>query len=83
MTDVSRYCVECERLQAELDALQVKFTDACFEVDRMRPVVEAACEYRDIVARYSDGISEQSTGARFGVRRAVDAYRAANGADNE
>jgi hypothetical protein len=29
--DVSRYCVECERLQDELDALQVRYTDIAFE----------------------------------------------------
>ncbi len=65
---------ECERLQAELDALQVKFTDACFEVDRMRPVVEAAMEYVDVAW----GSTPDAP-----LRDAVDAYRAAKGADDD
>ena len=78
MNDVSRYCVECERLQAEVDRLQAKYeivlrdsTIAMTEVDRMRPVVEAA-------------MCHDGTPRSF--KRLVDAresYRAAKGADDE
>lgn len=108
MTDTSRYCVECERLQAELDALQVKFTDACFEVDawrarmeieeqesgalkaevdRMRPVVEAAPHVRDFFVNASDDDrwldADEIDRVQGDLIDAVDAYRAAKGADDE
>jgi hypothetical protein len=65
-------------LQAELDALQVKFTDACFEVDRMRPVVDEAMSVGT-----ATHVNTITVGEFLDLKRAIDAYRAAKGADDE
>lgn len=74
MTDSSRYCVECERLQAE--------------VDRMRPVVEACDEVQEQFE--ADEALRVHPSKRYDLQRrmsarayATMAYRAAKGADDE
>jgi hypothetical protein len=56
MTDVSRYCVECERLQAGVDALRVDYGAACSELEDCR-VVKSARESDCVVfERVVDGL---------------------------
>jgi len=70
----ARLAAEVERIQSELDALQVKYTDVCFENERMRGVVEAACAHRDIEDRHYASLTE---GDKI-LNASVDAYRAAS-----
>ena len=60
------------RLQRELDALQVKYTDECFENERMRGVVEAAVECIESWGCNSPDTKDEE------LALAINAYRAAS-----
>jgi chromosome segregation ATPase len=64
------------RLQRELDALQVKYTDECFENERMRGVVEAAVEWIESWGCDSPDTKDEE------LALAINAYRAASSEAN-
>ena len=74
---------EVERVKAERNTIHDWYVDAKTEnvalraeVERMRPVVEAACDYMDTVGRYdTTGIHRTGKGSRARIRQCVDAYR--------
>lgn len=64
------------RLQRELDALQVKFTDECFENERMRGVVDASGEWIESWGCNSPDTKDEE------LALAINAYRAASSEAN-
>jgi chromosome segregation ATPase len=64
------------RLQRELDALQVKFTDECFENERMRGVVDASGEWIESWGCDSPDTKDEE------LALAINAYRGASSEAN-
>jgi hypothetical protein len=71
-----KLCAAIVRLQRELDALQMKYTDECFENERMRGVVEAAVEWIESWGCDSPDTKDEE------LALAIKAYRAASSEAN-
>ena len=74
---------ELEHVRRERNTIHDWYVDAKTEnvalraeVERMRPVVEAACDYMSTVERFdASGVHRTGRGSRARIRQAVDAYR--------
>jgi chromosome segregation ATPase len=76
LTTSKRLKNQAYELQRELDALQVKYTDECFENERMQGVVEAAVEWVESWGCNSPDTKDEE------LALAINAYRAASSEAN-